>query len=309
MKKNLTLIVLVLVVALALSACGCKHENWNEANCENPKTCADCGETEGAPLGHSWLAATCETAKTCEVCGKTEGEVPGHTWVEADCENAKTCTTCGEVEGEALGHAWIDATTETPKTCETCGLVEGERIITDERFTTAATIDYQGKWVTEFNMSGEMMGLVDFESGIDCYLYLELCNDGKAILSVEAKDVADFETVMTNYLIKALYDELAASGLNKEEANEAIQTAYGMSLEEYASYAVKEMGLDAIFEQMRVEMVYYIDGGNLYMGDNWLNISEPSPVHLDGDTLTVEEDLSELGIQDDKMVMTRVVEE
>jgi hypothetical protein len=309
MKKNLTLIVLVLVVALALSACGCKHETWNEANCENPKTCADCGETEGAPLGHSWLAATCETAKTCEVCDKTEGEVPGHTWVEADCENAKTCSTCGKVEGEALGHAWLDATTETPKTCETCGLTEGERIITDERFTTAATIDYQGKWVTEFNMSGEMMNLTDFGKGIDCYLYLELCNDGAAVLRIEAKDVAALEADMTNYLIDALYKELAASGLNKDAADAAFVETYGMSLQEYAGYAVKEMDLAAVFEQMRVEMVYYIEDGNLYMGESWISdMSVPSPVTLEGDTMILEEDMSALGIEEDKMVFTRVVE-
>lgn len=308
MKKRLMLIVLLLVCALALSACGCKHEIWNDANCETPKTCAECGETEGAPLGHSWLAATCETAKTCEVCGKTEGEVPGHAWVEADCENAKTCSTCGKTEGEALGHAWIDATTETPKTCETCAKTEGDKITTDPRFTTAATIDYQGKWVTEFNMSGEMMDLADFEKGIDCYLYLELCNNGTLIMSIEARDMQALEADMTEYLVKALYDELAASGYNKEAADAAFLEAYGMSLEEYAGYAAKEMGLDAIFDMMRIEMVYYIEDGNLYMGESWFDISLPSPVSLDGDTMIIEEDMSELGIEDDKLTFTRVAE-
>jgi len=309
MKKRLTLIVLVLVCALALSACGCKHETWNEANCETPKTCAECGETEGAPLGHTWQAATCETAKTCEVCGKTEGEIPGHAWVDADCETAKTCSACGLTEGEALGHAWLDATTDAPKTCETCGATEGERIITDERFTTAATIDYQGKWVMEFNMSGEMMDLADFESGIACYLYLELCNDGTCILSIEAADMEAFEADMSDYLVQALYDELAASGLGKEDADAAFAETYGMTIAEYAGYAVEEMGLDAIFDMMRVEMVYYVENGNLYMADAWADdMGLPSPIVLDGDTLTVEEDMSELGIDQDKMVFTRVAE-
>ena len=309
MKKRLTLIALLLVCALALSACGCKHETWNEANCETPKTCAACGETEGAPLGHSWLAATCETAKTCEVCGKTEGEALGHAWVEADCENPKTCSVCGLVEGEALGHTWLDATTEAPRTCETCGLTEGERIITDERFTTAATIDYQGKWVAEFNMSGEMMDLPDFEKGIDCFLYLELHNDGTATLRIESADVAALEADMTEYLIQMLYDEFAASGLSEEEAQAGMQEAFGMSLEEYAGYAVKEIDLPAVFQQMNVDMVYYVEDGSLYMGDNWQNIDQPSPVHLEGDTMILEEDMSALGVEDDKMVFTRVVEE
>ena len=308
MKNRVTLIVLVLICALALSACGCKHESWIEASCETAKTCAECGEMEGAPLGHSWLAATCETAKTCEVCGAVSGEIPGHIWVEADCETAKTCSVCGNTEGEALGHAWQDATTETPMTCETCGTTEGERIITDERFTTAATIDYQGKWVTEFNMSGEMMDLPEFENGINCYLYLELCNDGSAIMRIDVVDLEAFEADMTTYLVKVLYDEFAASGLGKEEADAAFLEAYGMSLEEYAGFAVKEMDMGSIFSQMTVEMVYYVEDGSLYLGDSWIDISEPSPVSLDGDTLTVEEDLSELGIEDNKLVFTRVVE-
>lgn len=309
MKKRLTLIVLLLVCAMALSACGCKHETWNEANCETPKTCAACGETEGAPLGHSWMTATCETAKTCEVCGKTDGEVPGHAWADADCENPKTCSVCAMTEGEALGHIWLDATTEAPKTCETCGLTEGERIITDARFTTAATIDYQGKWVTEFNMSGEMMNLEGFESGIDCFLYLDLRNDGAIILNIEPVDMAAVEEDMSVYLIQALYDELAASGYDKEAADAAFQEAYGMSVEEYAAFAVKEMKLASVFEMMQVEMVYYIEDGNLYMGDSWQDIAQPSPVYLEGDTMVVEEDMSALGIEDDNMVFTRVVEE
>lgn len=309
MKKRLTLIVLVLVCALALSACGCKHETWNNADCENPKTCAACGETEGAPLGHSWLAATCETAKTCEVCGKTEGEAPGHAWAEADCENAKTCETCGLTEGEALGHAWLYATTEAPKTCSACGLTEGERIITDERFTTAATIDYQGKWVMEFNLSGEMMGLADFEGGIDCILYLELCNNGAAILTVEMADVAEAEAAIHAYLLKTVYDQLAASGVDKETADAVFPEQYGMTIEEYVGYAVAEMDLATLFENLVDEMVYYVEDGNIYMADSWTDeMSAPSPISVDGDTMILEDDLPQLGIDDDKLVFTRVAE-
>lgn len=309
MKKRMSLIVLVLVFALALTACGCKHETWNEANCETPKTCADCGETEGAPLGHSWLAATCETAKTCEVCGKTEGEVPGHTWTDADCENPKTCSACGLTEGEALGHVWQDATTETPMTCEVCAKTEGERIITDERFTTAATADIQGKWAYSFNMSGEMMGIEGFDKGIDCILYMELCNDGTASLSIEAADVAAMEADITDYLVEALYAELAAAGLGKEDADAAFLEAYGMTIQEYAGYVVKEMNMASVFQQMTLEWVYYVENGNLYMAEAWAaDMGNPSPIRLDGENLILEEDLSAMGIEDDQLVFTRVAE-
>lgn len=147
MKRYLRLLPVVLL-ALALCACGCKHETWNEANCETPKTCANCGEIEGAPLGHTWLPAACETARICENCGKTNGEALGHSWAEADCETAKTCTVCGKTEGEALGHSWEEATCETVKTCTICGKTEGEvpgHSWVDATFDTPKTCTACGK--------------------------------------------------------------------------------------------------------------------------------------------------------------------
>lgn len=283
MKKRLSLIALVLVFALALTACGCKHENVNEGNCVTDKTCADCGEVLSAAPGHNWQAATCEAPKTCSGCGLTEGE--------------------------ALGHSWLDATTEAPKTCENCGATEGERIITDERFTTAATIDYQGNWVAAFNMSGEMMDMPGFESGIDCLLYLDLRNDGTATLSIEAADVDAMEADVTEYLVQILYEELAAAGLTKEDADAAFLEAYGMSLQEYAEYMVKEMNMASIFEQMSMDMVYYVENGNLYMAEAWVSdMGDPSPIRLDGENLILEEDLSVMGIEDDQLVFTPVAE-
>ena len=55
----------------------CGHD-WIDANCNNPKTCSICGETEGAALGHSWNGATCSTPKTCTACGESEGSALGH---------------------------------------------------------------------------------------------------------------------------------------------------------------------------------------------------------------------------------------
>ena len=49
----------------------CSHE-WIDADCENPKKCKKCGETEGEPLSHKWVEATYDAPKTCSLCGKTE---------------------------------------------------------------------------------------------------------------------------------------------------------------------------------------------------------------------------------------------
>ena len=98
-----TKLVLSLLCATVLTLTGCGHQHtWTEAGCVTPKTCSQCGATEGRPLGHQWRGATCTAAKTCSICGATEGEPLGHTWTEATYDAPKTCSVCGETEGEAL---------------------------------------------------------------------------------------------------------------------------------------------------------------------------------------------------------------
>ena len=82
---------------------GCGHEHtWTEATCTEPKTCSECGETDGEPLGHTWVEATCAEPKHCSECGETEGEALEHTWTEATYQQAKTCSVCETTEGEPL---------------------------------------------------------------------------------------------------------------------------------------------------------------------------------------------------------------
>lgn len=97
-EKILALAVICLD-AVILSSCGHNH-TWVEATCDAPKTCSECGETEGEALEHEWIEATCETARTCSHCGKTEGEALGHEWIEATFEAPQTCSVCGATMGE-----------------------------------------------------------------------------------------------------------------------------------------------------------------------------------------------------------------
>lgn len=124
MKKLMSVVFAMMLIALVTS-CGHQH-TWIDATCTMPKTCSECGETEGEALGHKWVDATCTTARTCSVCGETEGEALGHVWADATCTKPKTCNVCGTTEGQPLGHKWVDATCTTPKTCSVCGETEGE---------------------------------------------------------------------------------------------------------------------------------------------------------------------------------------
>ena len=104
---------------MTLAACGHTH-TWEEATCTTAKVCSDCGETEGAPLGHtveSWETITepsCtaegEKSGICSRCGATVQEAipkidhtPGE-WVvsknatiDSPGEKSQSCTVCGEV--------------------------------------------------------------------------------------------------------------------------------------------------------------------------------------------------------------------
>lgn len=63
-----------MTVVMASTLCACGHQHtWVEATCTEPKTCSECGETEGEALGHIWVEATKTTPKTCSRCGLTEG--------------------------------------------------------------------------------------------------------------------------------------------------------------------------------------------------------------------------------------------
>lgn len=126
-KTKAAAVLLALAMALSLTACGHEH-TWTDATCTAPKTCSECGATEGEALGHSWADATCAAPKTCSVCKETEGEALPHTWEEATCAAPKTCSVCGETDGEALPHTLTEANFQSPAVCTVCGAEVGERL-------------------------------------------------------------------------------------------------------------------------------------------------------------------------------------
>ena len=275
MKKKLFVMLLAATCLALLTGCFCQHE-WKEATCVEPPTCAKCEKTEGEALGHVWMAATCETPKTCEVCAVTDGDPRGHSWVDADCINPKNCSVCGLTEGEALGHEWQDATTELPQTCSVCAATEGERIITDPRFTTAKTKDIQGKWGYDMTLTGEDMGLSDFDYAMECQLYVVFGNDGTFNFGMTVADEDAFMDYMAEYTKATTYAELAAQGLNEEAADAAVKEAFGMTMDEYIEASLEGFSVNSLFEGVfsALNGVYYMENGVLYSGMNWLVIED-----------------------------------
>lgn len=285
MNKSFLRLVPVLVLSLLLSACGCEHTLWNEAGCEIPRTCAECGKTEGEPLGHTWAAATCKAPQTCTHCGKTEGEPApaAHSWLDATCEAPGTCSLCGKEEGEPLGHDWQPATTELPMTCARCSAAEGERIVTDPRFTTAATAGIQGKWGAFGVLSGQMLNYPDFQGEVEYLQILELGNDGSITVSIALTEADDFY----RYLADTLYAELVKSGASKDQADAAILQTTQMTVEQYVRFLFETVDLNTIRGNLEFSGVYYVSDGCLYRGPAWDAEMLPCPFTYDGTTLTL----------------------
>lgn len=279
MKKKLTFLVLALACLLAFTGC-CFHKEWRSATCTDPKTCVECGETEGEALGHTWEDATCVAPKTC--------------------------ATCHLYEGEALGHSWVDATTEAPKTCTVCGETEGERIVTDERFTTAATAELQGSWTTAISMSGEMMGYTGMEETLTINFIMDLGNDGTLGMRYTVANEEEFMAGLESYLYDTMIAEFEAAGLTEEQADEAMVEAYGMDMDTFITATMSSMDLNAVFAAMNINLVYYVEGDQLYVGLTWDTEMEPTAFTLEGDTLTMMDDISGLG--EESTVFTRVTD-
>ncbi len=141
MKKILSVFIIFVLFFLI----GCRHEHsFTEASCTSPKTCSECGETEGEILPHDFSEASCTSPKICKNCGLTEGEALGHTFADATCTEPSTCLICGNTNGEALGHKeseWItrdyDLTSGTYvnyKTCSVCFEETQTELITMDTF-------------------------------------------------------------------------------------------------------------------------------------------------------------------------------
>lgn len=289
MKRKIFIPALILAMVLLLAGCGCEHE-WAEANCETPKTCTLCQETEGAPLGHTWAAATCSAPKTCETCAATEGEALGHTWVDATCLVPKQCSTCHETEGEALGHSWLDATTDAPKTCENCATTEGSKLDVDPRFTTESTKHLYGKWSCEVTIPGEILGTTGYIDEIPCTLYYEFTNTGEMLCDVELHDRFAFLDGYKKLLSDAMYELLAAQGVGKEDIDDAMQLVYGMTMEEYLDTSIESMDMDELFGAFSSDMVYYVTDGKLHAALSWYNEFEASDYTLENGILIIEDD-------------------
>ncbi|MCL1896469.1 MAG: hypothetical protein FWG03_07985 [Clostridiales bacterium] len=138
MKKALAIVVAIVFILTASAGCGGgsdagggdgggaggapaeaevaavdEHQHvWTDATHQSPKTCSECGETDGGPIPHEWIEANYQEPKTCEECGETEGEPlpPAFTSLGFELKDigaSYTYKSCYEDMSDASGEAIV----------------------------------------------------------------------------------------------------------------------------------------------------------------------------------------------------------
>ena len=143
------------IIVEILAESGCDEHDWQDATCDEPKTCLVCGNIEGKALGHDWVVTTPEVPAVCETSGTTAIEscnrdgcdatqggteipAPGHTWESTGvtkqptctepCEENFICIATADCDGKktepvaALGHTWDEGEVTTQPTCTKKGV-------------------------------------------------------------------------------------------------------------------------------------------------------------------------------------------
>ena len=265
--KKVSIILISAFLLMLLTGCGCEHQ-WSAATCTDAKTCTLCGQTEGVPLGHTWQDATCTEAKTCSVCEVTEGEALGHDWQDATCTAPKTCAVCALTEGDLLPHDWQEATTEAPQTCSLCQATEGSKLITDSRFTTAATKHLHGTWLCNRVVTDKMTGFDGF-GNTNVRLTLTFGKTGALQQRVEVVDPEDYLARLKKYTVDTMYQSFADEGYTKQQADAAMKQAYGKNINDYVEYLYEDYDVQSEFEAQNCDIVYYVKDGALYIAADW----------------------------------------
>lgn len=215
-------------------------------------------------------------------------------WSDPTCTAPKTCIKCGETEGEPLGHIWQPRTTEVPETCSRCAATQGERIITDPRFTTAATIDFYGTWKGTSNISGNIIS-----EGLDASMPVEITmtlgNDSSMNIYIIGHDTKAFEKSAREFLRAKLEAEIDGLGLEQFTFEEAMLIIYDTTAEAYVNAQMDALDLTALTEGHTIEGVYYVEGDQFHAGLGWDADLNSFPFQLSGDTLLIQGDISGLG--------------
>lgn len=142
-----------------------------------------------------------------------------------------------------------------------------------------------GTWAYDFNFAEILYGegfdefSVMEESAI-VSLFFTFREDGTMIAYFDEESLSDS---IYNLTLEYTYATLEAEGINRDDAAEIVQEAYGITIEEYV-YMICESEVETIMEEFSISNDYRVEGNRLYTND----AEEYEVFTISGDTLTLD---------------------
>ncbi len=157
-----------------------------------------------------------------------------------------------------------------------------------------------GAWTFTYEMDGEDMGLEDYKGTVDLVCNVEFDKDGTCVCTMDMDAMEDvFDDLrkdMVDYMVEMLYDELG-----KDDAEEYCEEEFGMSCKEYC-----EENIDQIVDEMMAEFEDLEEEGAYTYEDGVLELDgEELECKINGDKMTIEGSSDVIGIEDEKITLTR----
>ncbi len=195
-----------------------------------------------------------------------------------DAAETTTAATTAATETEAAN---IDETESLSSSVES-----------DGSFDAAQAAPLIGSWDFTYEIPAETFGLEGFDSPLAVQMTYTLSEDATWTMALDAEktqaELAEFTEAICSYTIDLMYKQFAEQNMDKEQANEAMQKQYGMTIEEYVNDSVSKSITPEMLSVNAPEQSgsYYVDGTTLHM-QNGLYV-ENVTFSLDGDTLTLQ---------------------
>jgi hypothetical protein len=122
---------------------------------------------------------------------------------------------------------------------------------------------------------------------IDYHETYDFLNDGTVIYTIRLLDEAKFIADFVDYSMEQTYEEMRINyGMSKEQVDREFYAEMGMSLHDYCEMYALE--LSAMFNST-MELVYYVDGNDLYLSDAWYGEFTPMEFEItDGELIVYD---------------------
>ena len=182
---------------------------------------------------------------------------------------------------------------------------EGNLINNQGKFDPEVCAPLFGTWYGTFTMNAADMGLEGVEGSIDLNVVMVLDELGNMTMytTVDTQAFMDFMVPLQEEMIYQMLAQSMGEDCTREEMDAIFQSQYGMSIHDYVVMMVGQMDVEEMLNQETVG-VYYVEGDIFYSGDSWAGFMEPSQFTLEGDTLTLTEEVPDLDMEM-TLVLTR----